>query len=378
MCNFFQLVAALAAAAMVAGQGLAPSPVCLKGQPRTQSEPHSGTVIANALRNMVSTSTHGICSGVFPAHGAKTRRSSGSLVLQATRDSQKASLSSSCAVAFTSIINSCIESLDYYGGNVTVGQIHYAVFNDRYPAPWLSTKSSAHSHALPKSTPSGHSVPTRPIPPPHPSLLPTSTLPAKGSAPLPLPVSSKSHIFAAAASSPTKKPPHATSSAAGSGIGAAAAAGAAVGGAAAGVVAVGGVAAGGAAAAGEAAAAAGGDAGSIVRPNKSALSPTLSSQSKSRSSSISSSSSVSPSASPSPSVSNWIIIPKTTTGGATDGVGAELKATFGTAGLFTLSDPDGGVEYWGASLNPSQVKLFLANPAVSSRVNKYSVSSLLI
>ncbi|KAI9755530.1 MAG: kinesin motor protein cin8 [Chaenotheca gracillima] len=178
MVYLVQLVAALAATATLVQAG----PTCLETQPRTSREHHNGQVLAHVLRDLMAVSKHGLCYGGFSGAGMTTRRSNGSLVVQATRHSKNAHLGPACSDALSSIINSCVSHSNYYGGNITAGQINYAIYNEDYPAPW-TPKPLAPSP--PRVVPGKPKVsPSTPLPTP---VQPPAKTPLRSKAPIPPP-----------------------------------------------------------------------------------------------------------------------------------------------------------------------------------------------
>lgn len=155
MGHFGLLVGAFAITVSAIQQAV---PTCLATQQRAFGAPYTSATITDTLLQDITSKT-GICYGGFSTlhNGAKqkvTRRSNGSLVLQATRHAQNVKLGEACIQALSAIVNSCIGESIYWGGNFTTNNVEYAVYNEAFPKNWVpaSASSSAVSKPVHKAT----------------------------------------------------------------------------------------------------------------------------------------------------------------------------------------------------------------------------------
>ncbi|KAI9755579.1 MAG: hypothetical protein M4579_004227 [Chaenotheca gracillima] len=142
--------------------------LCLNSQPRAKSAP-SGNTIAQALHKVLATPNHGPCSRAFPtlpngSLGNQIHRSTGSLVLEITRDNSSVQVNGpECIRALNNVIHDCVRRGNFWGGNATSSGVQYAIFNNAYPSNWKSTPlpSSSPSKGPPLATPAqgGKSTP---------------------------------------------------------------------------------------------------------------------------------------------------------------------------------------------------------------------------
>lgn len=119
------------------------SPICLHDQPRPRNAA-PGNIISHALNKVLSTPKNGPCSGKFPtlpngSVGNRAQRSNGSLVLEVKRDNSSVRIDSSCVKAFSAIIQVCVISGPYWGGNISINGVEYAIYNKAYPKNWIPT-----------------------------------------------------------------------------------------------------------------------------------------------------------------------------------------------------------------------------------------------
>lgn len=149
-------------------------PTCPETQQRAKGAPPSST-ISQALQQVLSTPKNGPCSGVFPTlpNGSKSHRahrSTGSLVLEVIKDDATAQIGhQSCVDAFTSIIHKCVEGGTYWGGNLTVNNVQYAIYNKASPENWTPASSAAQrQHSISSARHAVSSVP-------HPHMKPLSS-----------------------------------------------------------------------------------------------------------------------------------------------------------------------------------------------------------
>lgn len=344
------------------------APVC-STQRRASNAPYQVGLISETLNTLFSRSKKGsICAGAFPSlpngtAGHTIRRSNGSLVLDATRHAQLASLGQECVDAFDAIIYSCIEQIAYWGGSITIGNVDYTISNDAYPKNWI-----------PESSP----------PPPAPK----QPAPKK---PAPVPSSPKKAAPEAAAKKPSSSPlasisqppllVHSTTKSAlsssrsagshgSSGAAARGGAGAAVGGAA--IIAAGtgaAAAAGGAGAVAPAADAAAAPAGHSAAghnqdpaQNSHELTTTRHSTHTATPSSSHrpSSSSTAP---PLPLASNRLVLPRSSNDAANAQLTTKMKDELGA--VLEIANPKSGVVAWSVAMTEVNVREYLQNPLVS-------------
>lgn len=138
----FQLLIAVLAATVTVTQC---ATTCMYNQVRGKGAPPA-TSISQSLHKLLSMPKTGPCSGVFNVYPDGTMSNTrtwftGSLAIEVTKETLTVHVGEECLYILASIIHTCIEDSEYWGGNATSSDVKYAIYNSVFPKDW--TPSSA-------------------------------------------------------------------------------------------------------------------------------------------------------------------------------------------------------------------------------------------